>query len=176
TGIGVLYGKRERLEGMHPFFFGGDMIRFVDYDHAEWNDVPHKFEAGTPPIASVIGLGEAVRYITQLGWDDISTHERSLTKYALQSLSPIVRIIGSMDAGKRIGTISFLIDGVHPHDVGDVLNRGGIAVRVGHHCAMPLIRHLGLTGTVRASFGVYNTREDVDRLVGGIEKVKKIFM
>lgn len=175
TGVGVLYGKKELLEKLPPFFFGGDMIRFVSYEDAEWADLPNKFEAGTPPIASIMGLGSAIDYLQSLGWDSIQKGEEEITAYALERLQGLVRIIGPQTMKDRSGVISFLVDDVHPHDTGDIFNSHGVAVRVGHHCAMPLIRHLGLVGTVRASFGVYTTREDVDALVGGIEKVKTIF-
>src|SRR3989338_2532680 len=175
TGVGVLFGKKEHLERFEPFFFGGDMIRYVTYDEAQWADLPNKFEAGTPPIASVVGLGAAVTYVQQLGWEAVQQHESLLTEYALEQLAPHVKIIGPQDPRVRSGVISFIMDGIHPHDIGDILGKQQIAVRVGHHCAMPLMQHLDLTGTTRASFAVYNTSEDVDKLVAGIQEVKKVF-
>lgn len=189
TGVGVLYAKKALLEHMQPYFFGGDMIREVSYADATWHDVPWKFEAGTPNIAGVIGLGAAVKFIESIGFEAISKHEQELTEYALEKLQTIegVTIIGpktrlhaaSPDRGGdsgRIGVISFIIDGVHPHDVATILNDHNIAVRAGHHCTMPLMKLLGIPGTTRASFGVYNTREDVDVLVNSIQKVRQIFM
>ncbi len=175
TGIGVVYGKKVLLEKLEPFFFGGDMIRFVSYEDATWADVPNKFEAGTPNIAGAIGLGATIEYINSVGWEAIDAHEKELTAYAMEKLKNIVKIIGTTDLNQRTGVISFLIDDIHPHDTGDIFNSCNVAVRVGHHCAMPLVRHLGIGGTVRASFGMYNSKEDVDALVTAIGKVKEIF-
>jgi len=175
TGVGIVYGKKEHLERLEPFFTGGDMIKYVTYQTAEWTDIPHKFEAGTPPIAELIGLGKAIQFVEEIGWENIVQHEHELTAYALEKLSGIVRIIGPNSEEKQSGVISFLVGDLHPHDVGDLLGQNNIAVRVGHHCAMPLIQKLGIVGTVRASFGVYNTKEDVDTLIEGICKTKKIF-
>ena len=177
TGVGVVYGKKKLLETFEPLFFGGDMIRYVSYESAEWNDVPNKFEAGTPPIAEVIGLGAAVGFIESLGWGEIADHEEEITAYALERLKieTKIKIVGPQTMENRSGVISFLIEGVHPHDAGDILGKEGVLVRVGHHCAMPFMQYLGVIGTVRASFGIYTNTGDVDKLVAGIEKVKKIF-
>ncbi len=177
TGIGVVYGKKVLLEKLEPFFFGGDMIRFVSYEDATWADVPNKFEAGTPNIAGAIGLGAAIEYINSIGCEAIDAHEKELTKYAMERLKneTEIKIIGPQDLTKRTGVISFLIGDIHPHDTGDIFNSYNVAVRVGHHCAMPLIRHLGIVGTVRASLGMYNTKQDIDGLVVAIGKVKGIF-
>ncbi|HYE60289.1 MAG TPA: SufS family cysteine desulfurase [Candidatus Kapabacteria bacterium] len=174
TGVGVLYGKKSSLEQLPPFFVGGDMIRTVTYDSAEWMDAPGKFEAGTPPIAEVIGLGAAIEYM-QSRWDRIKQHEQEVLSYALEAIQKEVDIIGPGTVQKQSGVISFLIPGIHPHDVGELLNEKGIAVRVGHHCAMPLMNYLNIVGTVRASFGLYSTKEDVDVLVEGIRHAKHIF-
>lgn len=174
TGVGVLYGKRRNLENHEPFFFGGDMVKKVSYEDAEWAESPYKFEAGTPPIAQVIGVGAAIDFLTNLGWESIKNHEHELTNYALSKMRDEANIIGPKD-NSRSSLISFLIYDVHPHDIGDILNTQGIALRVGHHCAMPLMQKLGLVGTARVSFGVYNTKEDIDRLMLAIAHVKKIF-
>jgi cysteine desulfurase/selenocysteine lyase len=185
TGIGVLYAKKELLEQMQPFFFGGDMIREVSYTDATWQDAPWKFEAGTPNIAGVIGFGAAVEYIESVGFDYITSHEKMLTEYAIGELQKIdgLTIVGpsfnlSSDRGgdpHRIGVISFALNGVHPHDVASILNEYGVAVRAGHHCTMPLMKLLGIPGTTRASFGVYNTKSDVDKLLMAVQKVIKVF-
>lgn len=178
TGIGVVYGKKEHLDRLEPFFFGGDMIKYVTYECAEWADAPNKFEAGTPSIAAAIGLGAAVDFLESIGWEKIQRHEAEVSTYLFNQLSLVedVKIIGPKDAAFRSGVSSFVINGIHPHDIGDLLGQQNIAVRVGHHCAMPLIQILGLTGTVRASLGMYNLKEDVDALVAGIQKVKNIFL
>lgn len=179
TGVGVLYGKKALLEKMEPAQYGGDMIREVKYEASTWNDAPMKFEAGTPNIAGVIGLGAAISYLATIGMDTIEAHDRDLTAYALEKLSVIegVRIIGPVPgttgSGERIGAISFEVAGAHPHDLATLFDREGVAVRGGHHCAMPLMNKLGITGTCRASFGIYNGKEDVDALVEAIEKAKR---
>lgn len=175
TGVGVLYARKTLLENMQPYLFGGDMIREVTYTDATWHDVPWRFEAGTPNIVGVIGLGAAIEFIKSIGFEYIQKHEREITDYALKKIQTIegVRIIGPQN--NRIGVISFTIDGVHPHDVATILNDHNIAVRAGHHCTMPLMKLLGISGTTRVSFGVYNTTEDVDRFVDGLKKVKEIF-
>lgn len=177
TGIGVVYGKKEHLERLNPFFFGGDMIKYVTYECAEWADVPNKFEAGTPSIAAAIGLGAAVDFVESTGWEKIQNHETEVSQYLFSQLSAVegLAIIGPKDPAFRSGVCSFVMNGIHPHDIGDLLGQQNIAVRVGHHCAMPLIQMLGLTGTVRASLGIYNTKEDVDRLAEAIDRVKQIF-
>lgn len=173
TGVGVLYGKKALLEKMEPAQYGGDMIREVTYEASTWNDAPMKFEAGTPNIAGVIGLGAAVEWMERVGIENIETRDRELTAYALEKLSAIpgVTIVGPT-AGERIGAISFTVEGAHPHDLATLLDREGVAVRGGHHCAMPLMGKLGIVGTCRASFGVYNSKEDVDTLGAAIEKAK----
>ena len=174
TGAGVLYGKKKLLEELEPVVFGGDMINRVTYESASWADIPHKFEPGTPPIAEVIGLGAALDYLERVGWHTIQAHERELVNYILEKLPEVATMIGPTNPVIRTATFSFIIPNTHPHDVGDILNRDQIAVRVGHHCAMPLIQHLGLVGTTRAAFGIYNSTDDVDALIEGIKKVKKI--
>ncbi len=178
TGTGVLYGKKAMLENMTPMQFGGDMIREVSFERSTWNEVPWKFEAGTPNIGGVIGLGAAVDYVRAVGIDYIAAHEKALATYAISKLSKIpgVRIIGSSATEDRTGVVSFEVDGIHPHDVSTILDAEGICVRGGHHCAMPLLQTLGLlNGSTRASFGIYNTNDDVDALVTGIMKARKIF-
>lgn len=177
TGIGVLWGRKEALERMDPVLFGGDMILEVFRDRSTWNEVPLKFEPGTPNIAGAIGLGAAVRYIGSLGLAVMVAHEHELTRYALTRLSDIegVTIYGPQNTEGRIGAISFGIDDIHPHDVVSILDTVNVAVRGGHHCAMPLVRDLGVPGTVRASIAPYVRKEDIDRLVSGIEKVKATF-
>lgn len=175
TGIGILYGKKSLLEKMEPFSFGGDMISTVSYEKSTWNELPYKFEAGTPNIAGAIGLGAAVDYIKKIGYKNISAHENALTKYALAKLSAIpgVKIIGPKTS--RVGVISFTVEGIHPHDLASILDGEGVAVRAGHHCTMPLMKLLGVKATARASFAIYNDRKDVDKLIDGVKKAIKIF-
>jgi cysteine desulfurase/selenocysteine lyase len=175
TGIGVLYGKRELLEAMPPYQGGGDMIRSVTFEKTLYNDLPFKFEAGTPDIAGAIGLGAALNYVERLGIDNIAAHEHDLLVYGSEALSAIpgVRIIGT--AAQKAAVISFIIEGIHPHDIGTIVDREGIAVRTGHHCAQPVMQFFRVPSTARASFALYNTREEIDRLVEGIEKVKEVF-
>ena len=177
TGVGVLYGRYELLEAMEPFLTGGEMIRRVRLDGATWNDVPWKFEAGTPNIADVIAFGAALDYLSALGMENVRAHEEALTAYALRRLRQLEDIIvyGPKDASQRGGVISFNYPGIHPHDVGTILDREGVAIRAGHHCAQPLMRRLGVTGTVRASFYIYNTPEEADALIEGVEKVRAFF-
>nr|MBO2472211.1 cysteine desulfurase [Bacillota bacterium] len=174
TGIGVLWGRRELLEAMDPFLSGGDMIRSVTLEGATWADLPHKFEAGTPPIAEAIGLGVAVDYLTALGMENVYRHEQQLVRYAMEQLRRVegVTIYGPEQRG---GVVTFNVEGVHPHDLATVLNEEGIAIRAGHHCAQPIMEWLGVPATARASFYVYNTEEDVDRLVAAIERAKEFF-
>ncbi|MCS7251649.1 MAG: cysteine desulfurase [Anaerolineae bacterium] len=176
TGIGVLWGRRELLEAMPPFLGGGDMIRRVTFEGAEWNELPYKFEAGTPAIAEAIGLGAAVDYLSCLGMEAIHRHEQVLVAYAIERLSefPGIRIVGPPPA-ERGGVVSFVMDRVHPHDIATILDREGICIRAGHHCAMPLHERLGLTATARASFYLYNTIEEVDQLLEGLEIVRRTF-
>ena len=174
-GIGVLYGRAERLEEMEPYQGGGEMILAVTFEHTIYNRVPHKFEAGTPDIAGAIGLGAAVDYLTDLGLDAVKAYEEELLEYGTRALCeiPDLRLIGT--ARSRASVLSFALGEIHAHDVGTVLDQEGIAVRSGHHCAQPLMERFGVTGTARASFGVYNTREEVDRLVAGLQRVREIF-
>jgi cysteine desulfurase/selenocysteine lyase len=176
TGLGVLWARRNILADMPPFMTGGDMIKRVTFEGAEWNDLPWKFEAGTPAIAEVIGLGVAVDYLNQLGMSNIRQHEIELTGYALEKLNQVegLRIYGPQDSHQRGGAVSFTMGNIHPHDIAAVLDGEGIAVRAGHHCAMPLHDKLGLTATTRASFYVYNTTADVDRLVEGLDKAREL--
>ncbi|OGP14085.1 MAG: cysteine sulfinate desulfinase [Deltaproteobacteria bacterium RIFCSPLOWO2_02_FULL_50_16] len=175
TGIGVLYGKRGLLEAMPPYQGGGDMIRKVTFEGTEYNDLPYKFEAGTPHIAGIIGLGAAVDYIQGMGLEKIAAHENELLQDATQALQKIsgVEIIGK--ARDRACVLSFVMEGVHPHDVGTIIDQEGVAIRVGHHCAMPLMKRLGVPATARASFAVYNSHEDIQALVHGLRKVREVF-
>lgn len=175
TGIGVLYGKAAWLEKMQPFKGGGDMILSVTFEKTVYNTIPFKFEAGTPPIAAAITLGAAVDYLAEVDMADIQAHDADLVDYATREINrmPGVRIIGTAET--KAGVISFTIDGVHPHDVGTLLNDEGIAVRTGHHCAQPVMQRFGIPATSRASFAFYNTLGEVDALVAGIRKVQKVF-
>ena len=176
TGIGVLYGKRQYLQDMEPIEFGGDMIDFVGLYESTWTDLPTKFEAGTPLIAQAIGLQAAIEYLEAIGFDAIHEHEQALTQYAYEQLSQIEGIsIYGPAADKRAGVITFNMDGVHPHDVATALDTEGVAVRAGHHCAQPLMKWLNVSSTARASFYIYNTKEDVDQLVEGLKKTKEFF-
>ncbi len=175
TGIGILYGKAAILESMQPFKGGGDMILSVTFEKTVYNAIPHKFEAGTPPIAAAIGLGAAVDYLSAIGMDAIAAHEQHLLDYATAELARLagVSIIGT--AANKAAVLSFVIAGVHPHDVGTLLNQDGVAVRTGHHCAQPVMQRFGLPATSRASFAFYNTTAEVDALVAGIRNVQKVF-
>lgn len=175
TGVGALYGKAALLEAMPPYQGGGDMISSVSFEKTLYNVIPYKFEAGTPNIAATIGLGAAIDYVNGLGLGTIAEYEHQLLEYATESLAriPGIRIIGT--ARKKAGVVSFVLAGVHPHDVGTVLDQEGIAVRTGHHCAQPLMDRFGVPATARASLAFYNTREEVDRLAAAIEKVKQVF-
>jgi len=177
TGIGVLWGRRELLDEMPPFLGGGSMIKHVADDLSTWAPPPAKFEAGTPAIAEAAGLGVAADYLASLGMSAVRSHERELTAYALERLAGVsgLRIYGPPDAGDRGGLVSFTLDGIHPHDLAEICNRGGVAIRAGHHCAQPLMRSLGVPGTARASFSVYNTPEEVDRLVDALEQARAVF-
>ena len=177
NGIGVLWARRELLEEMPPFLGGGDMIRTVEDDHSTWNDLPWKFEAGTASIADGVGLGAAVDYLSSLGMEAVRAHEQDLTAYALDRLSEMqgVSVHGPPQASERGGIVSFEIEGLHPHDIAEICNREAVCIRAGHHCAQPLMRRLGVPATARASFGVYNTRADVDRLVDALQAAKSVF-
>jgi cysteine desulfurase/selenocysteine lyase len=176
TGVGVLWGRRELLERMSPFELGGHMIRRVTLERTTWNELPAKFEAGTAPIAEAVGLAVAIDYIEEVGLDAIEAYERELAAYALGRLSevPGVRVFGP-SAERRVGIVSFDVDGVHPHDVAQILDSEGVAVRAGHHCNQPLMTRLGVPATSRASFYLYTLREEIDRLVDGLAKVRKTF-
>ena len=175
TGIGVLYGKAALLEELPPFMGGGDMIRSVTFERSTWNELPHKFEAGTPNIAGAIGLGAALDYITSIGLSEITQHEHELLAYATEVVSdvPGVRLIGT--ARRKASVVSFVLDGVHPHDIGTVVDREGIAIRTGHHCAQPVMDRFGVPATARASLAMYNTREDVDALGRALHRVREVF-
>jgi cysteine desulfurase/selenocysteine lyase len=177
TGIGVLHGRRELLESMEPFMTGGDMIASVDFQGATWNELPYKFEAGTPPIAEAVGLGVAVEYLSQIGMDRVRAHERALTAYLLERLGdvPGLRLTGPPEADARGGLASFTIEGMHPHDIAELADRGGVCIRAGHHCAQPLMRCLGVSATARASIGVYNEPGDIDALVDALLAGREVF-
>jgi cysteine desulfurase / selenocysteine lyase len=177
NGIGVLWGRRELLEDMPPFLGGGDMIRTVELDHSTWNDLPWKFEAGTSSIADGVGLGAAVDYLSSLGMHAVRAHEQELTSYAIESLSTVegLRLFGPSVPGERGGIASFTIEGIHPHDIAQICDSEGVCIRAGHHCAQPLMRRLGVPATARASFHVYNTKQDIDRLVDALRKAKSVF-
>ncbi len=177
TGIGVLYGKKHLLEKMEPIEFGGEMIDFVHLQESTWKELPWKFEAGTPIIAGAIGLGAAIDFLNEIGLDNIAEHEHKLAAYALDKMSavPGMEIYGPLDAAKRAGLVTFNISDVHPHDVATVLDAEGIAVRAGHHCAQPLMKWLKVSATARASFYLYNTEDDIDKLVEGLVKTKEYF-
>jgi cysteine desulfurase/selenocysteine lyase len=175
TGIGVLYGKASLLESMSPFQGGGDMIASVTFEKTTYNKIPHKFEAGTPDIAGVIGLGAAIDYLNEIGMDAIAAYEQQLLDYATEAISTIpgVRILGT--AREKAGVLSFVLEGVHPHDIGTILDQEGIAIRAGHHCAQPVMDRFGVPATARASFAFYNTKEEIDILVKGIRRVMEVF-
>ncbi|KAA0563288.1 cysteine desulfurase [Bacillus sp. CH30_1T] len=177
TGIGVLYGKKKHLNKMEPVEFGGEMIDFVGLQESTWKELPWKFEGGTPIIAGAIGLGAAIDFLEEVGLHNIEEHEHKLAAYALEKMNEVegMKIFGPSDPGKRAGIVTFNIDDVHPHDVATVLDAEGIAVRAGHHCAQPLMKWLNVSATARASFYLYNTEEDIDKLVAGLLKTKEFF-
>jgi cysteine desulfurase / selenocysteine lyase len=177
TGVGVLHGRRELLDAMPPFLTGGHMIASVSMETSRWAETPAKFEAGTSNIAEVIGLGAAIDFLAGIGMEAVREHESDLTAYALERLSavPGVAIQGPLDAAERGALVSFTVEGVHPHDVAEILGAQGVCVRAGHHCAQPLMKRFGVGATSRASFAVHNTREDVDRLIDGLAKVQEVF-
>jgi cysteine desulfurase/selenocysteine lyase len=177
TGIGVLQGRSELLEEMEPFLTGGDMIASVDFSSATWNELPWKFEAGTPMIAEAVGLAKAVDYLQALGMENVRDHERSLTAYMLESLAriPGLTVVGPPEAERRGGLASFTIEGMHPHDIAEVCGRDGVCIRAGHHCAQPLMKCLGVGATARASVSVYNDRSDIDALVASLTAGREIF-
>ncbi|AGC42552.1 cysteine desulfurase [Myxococcus stipitatus DSM 14675] len=175
TGIGVLYGRLERLESMPPYQGGGDMILSVTMEKITYNRVPHRFEAGTPNLEGAVGLAAAIRYLRSLGMDAIAEHDRALMAYGTQALEsvPGLRLVGT--AREKVGVLSFVLEDIHPHDVGTILDREGICIRTGHHCAQPVMQHFKVPATARASLALYNTREDVDALVRGLHKVREVF-
>jgi cysteine desulfurase/selenocysteine lyase len=177
TGVGVLYVKRKILEEMPPFIGGGDMIREVHKQETIYNDLPYKFEGGTPNIAGVIGLGTAVDYLDNLGMDKIRDHEMDITRYAMAALADVkdVTIYGPQDLQHRGGILSFNIADIHPHDLATIMNEDGIAIRSGHHCAQVLMQRLDVAATSRASFYIYNTKEEVDLFIGALNRARKIF-
>lgn len=174
-GIGILYGRKELLEEMPPFLFGGEMISEVHKYSSKWSSPPQKFEAGTPDVGAAIGLAEATNYLSSLGMENIYSHEKELISYALKTVPKNIEIYGPKDSSKRAGILSFNAKGIHPHDLSTVLDSEGIAIRAGNHCAQPLHEKLGLAGSARASFYLYNTKEEIDALWKGVEKAKKLF-
>jgi cysteine desulfurase / selenocysteine lyase len=176
TGAGALYGRRELLERMSPFEMGGEMIRKVSIEETTWNDLPYKFEAGTPAFVEAYGMGVAIDYITEVGLDAIEEHEHELVAVAIDRLSELdwITVYGP-PAGRRAGIVSFNVEGVHPHDVAQILDSEGVCVRASHHCTQPLMRRLGVTATARASFYLYSIPEEIDRLIDGLHKVRKVF-
>jgi cysteine desulfurase/selenocysteine lyase len=177
TGIGVLHGRRELLESMRPFIGGGHMISMVGEQESTWNELPWKYEAGTSAIAEAVGLDAAVGYLSDIGMDTVRAHEAELTAYALERLPevPGITIFGPADLDKRGGTVSFAIEGIHPHDIAELLGRANVCIRAGHHCAQPLMRKLGVPATARASFHVYNSRQDIDKLINALHTARKVF-
>jgi len=177
TGVGVLHARRELLEEMPPFLGGGDMISSVSFEGSSWNELPFKFEAGTSPVAEGIGLGAAIDYLDAIGMERIRTHEKDLTAYALERVAEVegLRAFGPPDPERRGGVVSFAIDGIHPHDLAELCDRQAVCIRAGHHCAQPLMRRMDVPATARASFHVYNAREDVDRLVDALRGAREVF-
>jgi cysteine desulfurase / selenocysteine lyase len=175
TGIGFLYGKADLLDALPPFMGGGDMISSVTFEKSTWNTLPHKFEAGTPDISGAIALGVAIDYIREVGLEHVSTYERDLLAYGTDALSsvPGLRLIGT--ARRKASILSFVLDGVHPHDIGTIVDREGVAIRTGHHCAQPVMERFGVPATARASLAMYNTREEIDVLVRALERVREVF-
>jgi cysteine desulfurase/selenocysteine lyase len=173
--VGVLYGRADLLDAMPPYQGGGDMISLVTFEKTHYNDLPYKFEAGTPNIAGGIGLGAAIDYLNALDWERVTEHENELLAYATEALSAFegLRIIGT--ARHKAGIVSFVFDPIHAHDVGTILDQEGVAVRAGHHCAMPVMQHFGVPATTRASFALYNTKEEIDVLVRSLERVLRVF-
>ncbi|MBC1807305.1 cysteine desulfurase [Listeria sp. FSL L7-0993] len=177
TGIGALYGKRELLDAMEPTEFGGEMIDFVELYDSTWKELPWKFEAGTPIIGGAIALGAAIDYLAEVGLDNIHAHEQALASYAIEEMSKIegITIYGPKDASKRCGLVTFNLEGAHPHDIATILDEDGVAIRAGHHCAQPLMKWLDVSSTARASFYIYNTKEEIDALIDGLKLTKEYF-
>jgi cysteine desulfurase/selenocysteine lyase len=176
TGVGVLYAKERLLEAMPPYQSGGDMITMVTFEKTQYNELPYKFEAGTPNISGVVGFGAALDYVTKIGFDLLTSYDQKVLSYATERAEAVssLRLIGT--AREKVSILSFVVDGIHPHDLGTLLDRQGIAIRTGHHCAMPVVDHFKVPATARASFTIYNTVEEVDRLFEGIEKARKVFL
>jgi cysteine desulfurase/selenocysteine lyase len=174
TGIGVLYGREAVLDAMPPFLGGGDMIASVTFERSTWNELPYKFEAGTPNIAGAVGLGEAVRFVESIGFDAIGPHEAALLDYGTRALEavPGLRLIGT--APRKASVLSFVIEGMHPHDIGTIVDREGVAIRTGHHCAQPVMDRFGVPATARASLAMYNTTEDIDALVAALGRARAL--
>jgi cysteine desulfurase / selenocysteine lyase len=177
TGIGALWGRPERLAEMEPFEGGGEMISEVGLHESTWAPIPQRFEAGTPAIIEAAGLTAAIEYLEAIGMDEVLAHDRELTSYALAQMAEMedVTVFGPTDLDTRGGVISFTLRDAHPHDIATILDEQGVAVRAGHHCAKPLLKELGIPASARASFHVYNTRDDVDALIGGLERVRELF-
>ncbi|EAC5752703.1 cysteine desulfurase [Listeria monocytogenes] len=177
TGIGALYGKRELLDAMEPTEFGGEMIDFVELYDSTWKELPWKFEAGTPIIGGAIALGAAIDYLAEVGLENIQAHEQALASYAIEEMSKIegITIYGPKDASKRCGLVTFNLEGAHPHDIATILDEDGVAIRAGHHCAQPLMKWLDVSSTARASFYIYNTKEEIDALIDGLKLTKEYF-
>jgi cysteine desulfurase/selenocysteine lyase len=176
SGIGALWGRTELLQRMEPFLLGGHMINSVRYEKTTWGELPHKFEAGTSPIVEAVGLGAAVDYLTAAGLDAIEAHEHELAGYALERLAEVDGVVAyGPPADRRAGIVSFNVEGVHPHDVAQILDSEGVAIRAGHHCCQPLMHKLGVAATNRASFYLYTVQEEIDQLVEGLHKVQRIF-
>jgi cysteine desulfurase/selenocysteine lyase len=175
TGIGVLYGRASLLDAMPPYQGGGDMISSVTFERTRYNEVPHKFEAGTPHIAGVLGLETAIEYVTSIGLDAIGVHEHELLMYGTEALSQVPGIHLTGTAREKAGILSFVLDGIHPHDIGTILDRDGVAIRAGHHCCQPLMARLGVAATARASLALYNTREEIDALVQALQTARQVF-
>ena len=175
TGIGVLHGRMELLEGMPPYQGGGDMIKSVTFEKTIYNDIPNRFEAGTPNISGVIGLASAIEYLTEIGMEDIYKHEKDLLDYATQKIKKIeeVKVIGN--SSEKASVLSFVIDSIHPHDIGTIMDKHGVAIRTGHHCTQPIMDFYGIPATARASFGIYNSKQDVDEMINAIEKTIEVF-
>jgi cysteine desulfurase/selenocysteine lyase len=175
TGVGILYGKSALLEAMPPYQGGGDMISSVTFEKTIYNKLPHKFEAGTPDMSGAVGLQAAIEYLNRIGMENVAAHEHELLAYATDAVSalPGVRLIGT--AKEKAGVLSFVVEGVHPHDIGTILDQEGIAIRTGHHCAQPVMERFKIDATARASFALYNTNREIDALVRGIQKVREVF-
>jgi cysteine desulfurase/selenocysteine lyase len=176
TGVGILWGKKALLKAMPPFMFGGDMISSVHREKSKWNELPWKFEAGTPNVADVIATGVAIDYLRELGMDNVRAHEVEITRYAIKRLQELKDIViyGPLDATLRGGVVAFNVSGIHPHDLGQILSDQGVAIRAGHHCCQPLMKDLKVQGTARASFYIYNTLEEVDLLMAALHEADKV--